>query len=219
MNALVVACPDCDLLQRVPALPRGGSARCPRCGRKVAANKAGSLDRSMALAFAALIVFVIANAEPLMTLSIKGFKSTTTILGGVTEMWRQREWITSVLVALFAVVAPALEIGFMLVILLAVRRPPAPRWVGTLLRWAKVSGLWSMVEVMTLGILVALVKIASFARVKPGLGIFAASALVVLLAATAASFDPAETWSRVRWANGGPPTASRGGAARKDSGP
>lgn len=173
----------------------------------------------MALAFAALIVFVFANAEPLMTLSIKGLKSTTTILGGVTEMWRQREWITSLLVALFAVVAPALEIGFMLVILLAVRRPPAPRWVGTLLRWAKISGLWSMVEVMTLGILVALVKIASFARVKPGLGIFAASALVVLLAAMAASFDPGEAWSRVRWAYGDPPTVSRGGVARKDAGP
>lgn len=219
MNALVFACPDCDLLQRVPALPRGGSARCPRCGRKVVASKAGSLDRSMALAFAALIVFVIANAEPLMTLSIKGFTSTTTILGGVAEMWRQGEWITSLLVALFAVIAPALEIGFMLAILLAVRRPPAPCWLGTLLRWTRISGLWSMVEVMTLGILVALVKIACFAKVKPGIGIFATSALVVLMTAMAASFDPAEAWSRVRWANGEPPPASRGDAGGKEVGP
>ena len=27
-----VACPDCDLLQRLPELPPGGKARCPRCG-------------------------------------------------------------------------------------------------------------------------------------------------------------------------------------------
>ena len=27
-----VACPDCDLLQRIPPLPPGGKAHCPRCG-------------------------------------------------------------------------------------------------------------------------------------------------------------------------------------------
>lgn len=219
MNALVVACPDCDLLQRVPALPRGGSARCPRCGRKIATSKAGSLDRVMALAVAALIVFVVANVEPLLRLSISGLEATTTILGGVAEMWRQGEWITSVLIALFAGVAPALKIVFTLVIVFAVRRPPAPRWVGTLMRWTEISGLWSMVEVMMLGILVALVKIADFARVEPGIGIFCAAALVVLMTAMSVSFDPAEVWSRVRWANGQWPPAATGSAGGSESSP
>ena len=61
--------------------------------------------------------------------------------------------------------------GFLLAILLSVRRPPAPRWVGTLLRWVEIAGSWSMVEVMMLGILVSLVKIAALARVIPGVGI------------------------------------------------
>ncbi|MHB1024117.1 MAG: paraquat-inducible protein A [Desulfobacteria bacterium] len=202
MSTDVVACPDCDLLQRIPALSAGGTACCPRCGRKLATCKPGSLERTMALAVAAAFAFLVTNMEPLMGLSLSGREASTTIAGGVRQMWVQGERITALFIALFAVVAPAMQIGFLLAILLSVRRPPAPRWVGTLLRWVEIAGSWSMVEVMMLGILVSLVKIAAIARVVPGVGIFAAGGLILLLAAMSSSFDPREAWSRVRWANG-----------------
>jgi paraquat-inducible protein A len=202
MPANIVACPDCDLLQRVPALPPGGTARCARCGLALGSNRPGSLDRSMALAVAALIAFLLANLEPLMRVSVSGRTSSTTILGGVQTMWLQGEKITALLVALFVVIAPALDIVFMLAILLASRRPPAPRWVGALLRWMELSVVWSMVGVLMLGILVSLVKISSLATVEPGIGIFAVGALVFLLAGMSDSFEPREIWPRVRWANG-----------------
>jgi uncharacterized paraquat-inducible protein A len=66
----------------------------------------------------------------------------------------------------------------------------------------EVAGAWSMVEVMMLGILVSLVKIAAIAKVVPGAGIFAAGALIVLLVAMSSSFEPREAWSRVRWVHG-----------------
>lgn len=209
-SADIVACPDCDLVQRIPPLPPRGSARCPRCGRPLGADKPGSLDRTLALAVAALILLFLANVEPLMGLSAAGRETSTTILGGARTMWLQGEKVAAVLVALAVVVAPALEICFLLAILLAARRPPAPRWVGTLLRWTEISGVWSMLEVMLLGILVALVKIASLATVEPGIGFFAVGALVFLLAAISATFDPGEVWARVRWANGDGPWPPEG---------
>jgi paraquat-inducible protein A len=205
LSADVVACPDCDLLQRIPSLPPGGAACCPRCGRKLATGKPGSIERTTALAVAAAIAFLLTNLEPLMGLSIAGRESSTTIVGGVWEMWVRGEKITALLVAFFAVIAPALQIAFLLAILLSVRRPPAPSWVGTLLRWVRIAGSWSMVEVMMLGILVSLVKISALARVIPGVGIFAAGGLILLLAGMSSSFDPREAWSRVRWVNGGRP--------------
>ncbi|MGZ8474366.1 MAG: paraquat-inducible protein A, partial [Candidatus Deferrimicrobiaceae bacterium] len=151
MSTDVVACPDCDLLQRIPALAPGGAAYCPRCGRKLATCKPGSIERTTALAVAAAIAFLVTNLEPLMGLSLAGREASTTIAGGVWRMWEQGERITALLIALFAVIAPALQIGFLLAILLSVRRPPAPRWVGALLRWVVIAGSWSMVEVMMLG--------------------------------------------------------------------
>ena len=209
LTADIVACPDCDLLQRTPALTPGGSVRCARCGLTLGIDKPGSANRSMALAVAALVAFLLANLEPLLEVSVSGRTSSTTILGGAQAMWLQGEKATAVLVAFFVVVAPAVDIVFMLAVLLASRRPPAPRWVGALLRWTELSSIWSMVGVMMLGILVSLVKIASLATVEPGIGIFAVGALVFLLAAMSASFEPREIWSRVRWANGEWPEAGR----------
>ena len=77
-------------------------------------------------------------------------------------------------------IAPGLYILFMLTVLTAVRRPPAPHWVGEMLRWGLHMQPWSMYEVMLLGILVALIKIAELATVDPGIGMYAVGVLVML---------------------------------------
>src|SRR5262245_57761318 len=123
-----VACPDCDLLQRIPPLPPGTRARCARCGETLAIGRADALDRSLALTIAAAIAFIVANTSPLMGLSAAGREASTTIIGGAYEMWLQGSEITAVVIAFCAVIAPAAHIIFLLVVLLAVRRPPAPRW-------------------------------------------------------------------------------------------
>ena len=212
----IVACPECDLLQRLPALPVGGKARCARCGDTLAARPADPLGRPLALVLAAAIVFVIANTTSLMGLSAVGRHASTTIVGGVIEMWQQGEPITALIVAFCAVVAPAGYILLMLTVLLAARRPPARPWVGELLRWADAMQPWSMGEVMILGILVALIKIAELALVNPGIGLYAVGALVVLLTAIGITFDEDEVWRRIEWVDPQPSTA---GAARGTASP
>jgi paraquat-inducible protein A len=197
-----VACPDCDLLQQIPPLPPRGRARCRRCGLVLATEPYDSLDRSLALTITAAIVFIVANATPLMKISAVGNHASTTIVGGAYEMWMQGQPITSVIIAFCAVIAPAAYILFMLTVLLAVRRPPAPQWIGELLRWADRMQPWSMNEVMMLGILVALIKIAELATVDPGIGMFAVGGLVLLLAAITVTFDQRKVWEMVEWADG-----------------
>src|SRR5262245_966081 len=140
---MTVACPDCDLLQRLLALPPGGKARCPRCGHIIATRSTDPLDRPLALTVAAAIAFIVAHTTPLMGLSAVGRHASTTIAGGALEMWQQGEQITAVLVAFCAGIAPGAYILFMLIVLLAVRRPPAPAWVAELLRWAHGMKPWS----------------------------------------------------------------------------
>lgn len=213
-----IACPDCDLLQRIPPLPVGGKARCARCSKTLAMRRSDSLDRTLALTIGAAIALVVANTMPLMGLSAVGRESSTTIIGGAQEMWLQGSEITAVIVAFCAVIAPAGHVLFLLAVLLAIRRPPAPRWVGELLRLAHFMQPWSMTEVMMLGILVALFKIAQLATVIPGIGMYAAGLFVALMAAILVSFDPHEVWRRVMWADGESPpmtnatAAERGGA-------
>jgi paraquat-inducible protein A len=207
-----VACPHCDLLQGIPPLPPGGTARCPRCASTIATRSTDPIDRPLAFTFAALFAFIVANTEPLMGLSAAGRHASTTIVNGAYEMWMQGQQITALVIAFCAVIAP----GFLLTVLLAVRRPLAPWWVGELLRWASFMQPWSMVEVMILGILIALIKIAELALVDAGIGMYAVGALVVLLTAIGITFDADEVWRRIEWVDPQPSTA---GAARATATP
>jgi len=198
-----VACPDCDLLQHIPLLPLWGKALCCRCGKVLAANKPGANERTLALAIGAAIVFVIANTFPLMGLSAAGREVDTTIIGGAWMMWQEGHEVTAALVGLCAVVAPAGYIGIVIVVLIAARRHPSmPSWVGDLLHWAELAREWAMAEVMMLGILVALIKIADLATVIIGAGMFATAVLITLLTAMAINFDPEEIWTQVQWTCG-----------------
>src|SRR5262249_29806360 len=155
----LLACPDCDLLQRLPELEPGASARCPRCDLELWRRRDDALQRALPLTLAAVVLYVVANTFPMLGLSVVGRSAATTVIGGAQQLWHDGRQLTAGLVLFTAVVAPALQIGFMLLILLVGRRTRAPRWAGTLLRHHPTTRTWSMIEVMMLGVLVALIKI------------------------------------------------------------
>lgn len=204
-----VACPDCDLLQLLPELPPGARASCARCGCTLAARAVDPLDRPLALTLAALPVLIVANALPLMGLSAAGRHASTTILGGAAAMWHQGQEPTALVVAFCATLAPGAYLLLLLAILLAARRLPVPLWVGPLLRWAEWVQAWSMVEVMMLGVLVALIKIAQLATVEPGIGMYAVGVLMLLLPVIQTSLDLEAIWQRLRWRGSEPPPGER----------
>ncbi len=204
-----VACPDCDLLQQLPPLPPGGRACCPRCHHTLAKNPAAPRDLPLALTLTALVAFVIANTSPLMQLSVLGRSSSTTVIHGAYEMWIQGEELTGALVAFCAVIAPGGYLAVMLAVLLAQRRSPTPRWAAEMQRWIEHFQEWSMLEVMMLGILVALIKIAELASVAPGLGMYAVGALILLFPAITLNFDVRDFWRKVEWADGELPSPTQ----------
>jgi paraquat-inducible protein A len=199
-DASVVACLDCDLLQRIPEVPPGASVRCPRCDKELWRHKPDSLNRTFALTVAALVLYIIANTVPMLGLHAAGREAFTTVIGGAHQLWLDGQQIVSVLVLFAAVISPALQISFLLVIVLGCQLERPPAWVGMFLRHLHFTRTWSMIEVMLLGVLVALTKIADYATVILGTALFALFALVVLLAAIQSTFDPREVWERIQWA-------------------
>jgi paraquat-inducible protein A len=199
----LIACLHCDLLQRLPDLAPGASARCPRCNKELWRRREDSLNRTLALTLGAAMLYLVANSVPMLGLTIVGRDASTTVIGGAQHLWENGDQIVAILVLFTAVIAPALQIGLMLAIVLGARREHPPRWVGMLLRHHPTSRIWSMIEVMMVGVLVALVKIADYATVIPGLALFCLGALIFILAGMQAAFDPREVWERIRWAEEG----------------
>ena len=114
-----------------PTLAPGASARCPRCDKELWRRREDSLDRTLALTLAAAVLYVVANSVPMLGLDASsGAQASTTVLGGAQQLWHDGREIVAVLVLFTAVVAPALQIGFMLAIVLGARRR-APRRAGS----------------------------------------------------------------------------------------
>lgn len=202
-DSSLIVCPGCDLLQSLPDLSAAASVRCARCNEELWRRREDSVNRTLALAIAAAILYVAANSVSMLGLTVVGREAATTVFGGAQHLWNNDQKAVAVLVFLAAIVAPGFQILFALAIVMGGRRSPVPRWVGVLLRHHKATQTWSMIEVMLLGVLVALVKIADYATVIPGIALFILGALVVVLAAMQASFEPRDIWSRIEWADGG----------------
>jgi len=199
-DASLIACLHCDLLQHLPEIAPGGSARCPRCNKELWRRREELINRALALTVAAAVLYVIANSVPMLGLTIVGRDASTTVIGGAQHLWNNGQQIVAVLVLFTAVIAPALQIGLMLAIVLGAMRERAPRWVGAVLRHHPITRIWSMIEVMMVGVLVALVKIADYATVIPGIALFVLWVLVFILAGMQASFDSRDVWARIEWA-------------------
>lgn len=136
----------------------------------------------------------------MLSLSVVGRFNSTTVLGGAEYLVLDGREVVAGIVLFTAVIAPALQILSMLSIVIGARQDRPRRWVGTMMRLNPMMRVWSMLEVMLLGVLVALVKIADYATVSPGIALYVLGALVFVLAAMQVSFNPGEIWQRIEWA-------------------
>ena len=87
MDALI-ACHECDVIHRIKPLPGKGAAHCIRCDAVLYKHKPNSLDRTLAFAFAGLILFILANSFPFLGLKIGSQVRETTLITGIYAMNR-----------------------------------------------------------------------------------------------------------------------------------
>jgi paraquat-inducible protein A len=193
----LMACHECDTLQRVPALPPGRAARCNCCGHVLLRNIPGGLDRPIALFATALILLVLANAFPFLTLDISGREEITTIFGASVGLYRADMGELAVVVLITSILGPGLLIISALYVLLAVRFRIGLPVVRPALAWISHLEPWGMLDVFMLGVLVSFVKLAGMATMHMGPSLYAFVALIFVFAAAMASFEPQLLWQRL----------------------
>lgn len=191
----LIACHECDLLIREIPLPPGETACCPCCGAALFRNSPGSLDRTLALTLATTVLFIIANAYPILGIEIQGVRNATNLYGAVRALWEQEMRSISLLVFITTILIPALELSLMIALLLPLKLQRIPAGIPLILRILQDIQPWGMVEVFMLGVLVSLVKLAGTSSVIPGMALWSFGGLTLMLAAVAASFNPRDVWA------------------------
>jgi paraquat-inducible protein A len=192
----LIACHECDLIHRVKPLPQKGIANCVRCGSVLYRDKPNSLERTLALSLAGLVLFVLANYFPFLALKSGSQFHQTNLITGIIVLYNQGMQALAAVVLLTTVVAPAAQLLGMLYLLLPLRQNRIPPKFAPVFRFMRGLQPWSMMEVFMLGILVSVVKLAKMAQIVPGIAIFSFFALIVVLTAATVTLDPHDLWHR-----------------------
>lgn len=193
----LIACDECDLIQRPITLPAGGWALCRRCDGPLYRYAPGSLDRALAFSLGAVVMFLIGITFPIMELEIQGNVTSSSLFTAVQQLWNGGLHLFATLMATTTILLPALELAIMLSVLLLLRVRRASAWVPKLLRLLTLVRPWGMTEIFFMGVLVALVKLAHMADIVTGVALWSLGGMMLLLIAASRSFNLRHLWEQV----------------------
>jgi paraquat-inducible protein A len=134
------------------------------------------------LLLVALLLFVAGIVTPMMTVSkFVVVTNTFSVLSGVTELFRNGNYILFLVVAVFSVMLPLLKIGVLYRIV--ARHRHAGEQLSRYLQLMHRYGRWAMLDVMVVAVLIVTVKLGAIASIQVhyGLYIFAAAVLMIML--------------------------------------
>lgn len=183
----LVVCDGCDTPYRRQPMTSGQEARCDRCEAVMGRGHRLGADGQLALALAALIVFIVGNGSPIVTLDLRGVHVPVTLYESILSTWRTGQQEVAVLAGATAFAFPLAVILLRIYVLTPLMFDRRPRGFVPAMRLLRWFTRWSMVEVFMLGTLIAVVRSAGLASVILGAGIFSYAALTVLLTANHAA--------------------------------
>ena len=198
-----VGCEDCDAVYVRIALASKERAYCPCCGTELYRDLY-SFNTLLALVVTSLIIFIIANSFPIVTVELQGIYSQTTLLGAAWTMSQADRAFVGFLILMTTFVVPLLYLLLLAYLLATVmlrpNQPLQPTQVWSL-RALYLLRTWGMVEVFLIGILVTLVKLVGMVKVIPGIALWA-FALLSLLLVYIVSIKAKDLWDAIEMKGG-----------------
>lgn len=169
---------DADAAERVAAPPRDPD----------------SLNRTLALSLAALVLFVPANVFPTLTIVLFGSAQSDTVLDGVLSLWQAGMYPLALLVMCASIVIPFAKIAVLLFLVLTIGMAARRRERTRLFRAVEGIGRWSMLDVYVISLIVAVVNLGAYSAAAADVGALAFAAVVLVTIVAARQFDPRLIW-------------------------
>ncbi len=194
----MIACRDCDLLHSIKTLKQGEMAKCSRCGSLLYQEKGNSINRPFALVISGLILFMLANYYPILSLKVIGTDTSNILIAGVFALYQDGLRAIAILVFLTSIFVPFLKLLLLFYILcpLAVfkQKPPG---LAVIFRIYLTVDCWGMLEVYMLSIIVAISKLGDIATVQWNMGLYAFVGLFLATFGASATLDPRIIWEKI----------------------
>jgi paraquat-inducible protein A len=183
----LIACHECDLLQKRTEIPPHSKAVCGRCGAVLYRHIPDSIDHTIALAIAGLVLFICANVFPFLAFEVSGQATQSTLISGAASLYLQGMWALAFLVFVTCIGAPLMQILLMLYIFMPLKFGRLAAHIPLAFRSLREIQAW---------------KLTKMATIIPGLALWSFVGLIVVLTAAATAVDAELVWQKLDSNNG-----------------
>lgn len=201
-NLSHLACAHCDLIQCLPKMKLGEIARCIRCNNVLYRNQKNSLNRSLAFAITGLILFIISNLFPLLSLKTMGVTQEGTLFATSLSLLQADRPFLSLVIFLTTIVFPLTTLLGTIYVLIQVKTNRINKYTAPLFRFLRSTDAWGMLEVFMLAVLVSVVKLGDLADVILGVSLYSFCLLILSLSLLSSSLNPHDVWNKLRIVKG-----------------
>jgi len=169
----LVICPKCNTLHRKIPLEPGKRAVCKNCKMVLYRYDPKYLDRALALAITGLIFFVMANTFPLVRIDFIGNEQHVNVIDAISELIESGFYVVAMGVMFLVLIIPAMVIVDYIVLIILLKTGKGKKVTRDLLVLLSKLIPWSMVDIFSVSILIALVKLAGKVQIHFGVSFWA----------------------------------------------
>ena len=197
MKAHYHICHECDEVCKITDPYRPGRYNCPNCGNKLYSNRPGMVEKIYAYNIAALILFIVTNYFPFLSFHVAGNTSHANFTTSIHYLFLEEQWMMGSVILVTTILVPFLRILLYLMLFGPLYHSYIPKYAGAMLKLLEKLMPWGMLDVFLVGVLVSIVKLVKMGTIIPGISLWAFMIMVLVMAASQASFDPHQIWERI----------------------
>lgn len=190
----LIICSKCQSVHKKIKLPPKKVAKCSHCGATLYSNVEDVFTKGVAFSLTALILFIVVNLFPIITVSITGQTTALTIPSMLYRLFSDGFVVVGSIVLVAIVIAPlAVILSFIFLALLS-RFKILKKFSKYIILFLIISRHWAMVDIFAVSILVALVKLFGYAQIHFGVAFFALILFLSVDLFALKGIRPVELW-------------------------
>lgn len=173
----------------------GADALCASCGLVLYRSDSKLLERGLAINITALIFLGAANAFPLVSVEILGATQDLSIFKSISFLLESGFYVIGIAVALLVLLIPLVSVTIEILALLLLKLRQHKHATRYLLILLSKLQPWGMSEIFLVSILVALIKLLSYAQIDIGISFWALTAFAMINLYNTKVIHISELWS------------------------
>lgn len=190
----LIACPNCDALAERPRLSEGEKACCRRCGSTLYSRKRNSINRTLAVSIAGLMLVIPAMTLPIIGINLVGRFNEASMVDCLEELVMRGFNLLALCVFLFTFAIPIVRLITAFYISYSIKMDKVTEKQLQFFSSYHTLDHWIMLNVFLFGCVVSMYKIMTMADLTIGLGLTSLLFLLFCSALVSVTFDPYETW-------------------------